>query len=107
MDRGSFGFQVHAYTACPNDQTAYLAELRSGKEVVVVNAGGQQRTAIVGRVKDRDETAGEHHHNNADACLLPHFASLGIGMSEAAHFCRLEGTTSVYLTGSRHHTTGA
>ena len=43
--------QVHAYTACPNDQTAYLAELRSGKEVLVVNAEGQQRSAIVGRVK--------------------------------------------------------
>lgn len=43
--------QVHAYTACPNDQTAYLAELKSGKEVLVVNAEGQQRSAIVGRVK--------------------------------------------------------
>ncbi len=43
--------QVHSYTACPNDQTAYLAELKSGKEVLVVNAEGQQRSAIVGRVK--------------------------------------------------------
>lgn len=42
---------VHSYTACPNDQTAYLAELKSGKEVLVVNAEGQQRSAIVGRVK--------------------------------------------------------
>ena len=43
--------QVHAYTACPNDETAYLAELKSGKEVLVVNAQGQQKTALVGRVK--------------------------------------------------------
>jgi 3-dehydroquinate synthase class II len=43
--------QVHSYTACPNDQTAYLAELKSGKEVLVVNAEGQPRSAIVGRVK--------------------------------------------------------
>lgn len=42
---------VHAYTACPNDETAYLAELKSGKEVLVVNAQGQQKTALVGRVK--------------------------------------------------------
>ena len=43
--------QVHAYTVCPNNQTAYLAELQSGKEVLIVNASGQQKTAIVGRVK--------------------------------------------------------
>lgn len=42
---------MHAYTTCPNGQTAYLAELQSGKKVMVVNAEGQQRTAIVGRVK--------------------------------------------------------
>ena len=43
--------QVHAYTACPNNQTAYLAELKSGKEVLVVDGEGQQRSAIIGRVK--------------------------------------------------------
>ena len=43
--------QVHAYTACPNDQTAYLAELKSGKEVLVVDAEGHHRSALVGRVK--------------------------------------------------------
>lgn len=42
---------VHAYTVCPNNQTAYLAELQSGKEVLIVNEHGQQKTAIVGRVK--------------------------------------------------------
>ena len=43
--------QVHAYTACPNNQTAYLAELKSGKEVLVVDGKGRQRSAIIGRVK--------------------------------------------------------
>ena len=43
--------QVHAYTACPNNQTAYLAELKSGKEVLVVDGEGRQRSAIIGRVK--------------------------------------------------------
>lgn len=43
--------QVHAYTACPDNQTAYLAELKSGKVVLVVDAEGHQRSAIIGRVK--------------------------------------------------------
>ena len=43
--------QVHAYTAGPQGRTAYLSELHSGQEVIVVNSEGQQRSAIVGRVK--------------------------------------------------------
>lgn len=43
--------QVHAYTAGPQGRTAYLSELQSGHEVIVVNAEGQQRSVIVGRVK--------------------------------------------------------
>ena len=43
--------QVHAYAAAPGGRTAYLAELKSGSEVVVADAQGRQRTAIVGRVK--------------------------------------------------------
>ncbi|KAK9816998.1 hypothetical protein WJX72_008045 [[Myrmecia] bisecta] len=42
---------VHAYTAAPGGRTAYLAELSSGKEVVVADARGRTQTAIVGRVK--------------------------------------------------------
>ncbi|KAL3152277.1 hypothetical protein ABBQ32_001351 [Trebouxia sp. C0010 RCD-2024] len=42
---------VHAYTACPDNQTAYLAELKSGMEVLVVDAEGHHRSAIIGRVK--------------------------------------------------------
>lgn len=42
---------VHAYVLVPGGKTCYLSELKSGKEVIVVDQKGQQRTAIVGRVK--------------------------------------------------------
>ncbi|RDX86899.1 aroB', partial [Mucuna pruriens] len=42
---------VHAYVAVPGGRTCYLSELKSGKEVIVVDQQGQQRIAIVGRVK--------------------------------------------------------
>ncbi|XP_041004537.1 3-dehydroquinate synthase homolog isoform X2 [Juglans microcarpa x Juglans regia] len=42
---------VHTYVAVPGGKTCYLSELKSGKEVIVVDQKGQQRTAIVGRVK--------------------------------------------------------
>lgn len=42
---------VHAYVAVPGGKTSYLSELRAGKEVIVVDQMGRQRTAIVGRVK--------------------------------------------------------
>lgn len=42
---------VHSYVAVPGGKTCYLSELEAGREVIVVDQGGQQRTAIVGRVK--------------------------------------------------------
>eukprot|EP01018_Ginkgo_biloba_P004010 Gb_36857 [translate_table: standard] len=42
---------VHAYVAVPGGRTSYLSELQTGKEVIVVDIHGRQRTAIVGRVK--------------------------------------------------------
>ncbi|KAL5080215.1 hypothetical protein RYX36_008636 [Vicia faba] len=42
---------VHAYVAAPGGRTSYLSELKSGKEVIVVDQQGRQRIAIVGRVK--------------------------------------------------------
>ncbi|CAI9109658.1 OLC1v1009519C1 [Oldenlandia corymbosa var. corymbosa] len=42
---------VHAYVAIPGNKTSYLSELKAGKEVLVVDQRGMQRTAIVGRVK--------------------------------------------------------
>lgn len=42
---------VHAYVAVLGGKTSYLSELKSGKEVIVVDQRGMQRTAVVGRVK--------------------------------------------------------
>lgn len=42
---------VHAYVSVPGGKTCYLSELKSGKEVIVVDQSGNQRTAVVGRVK--------------------------------------------------------
>ena len=42
---------VHAYAMMPGDKTAYLQELGSGSEVLIVDAKGCCRSAVVGRVK--------------------------------------------------------
>ncbi|MFS7929336.1 putative 3-dehydroquinate synthase II [Helianthus anomalus] len=42
---------VHAYVAIPDGKTCYLSELKTGKEIFVVDQNGIQRTAVVGRVK--------------------------------------------------------
>ncbi|XP_043704679.1 3-dehydroquinate synthase homolog isoform X2 [Telopea speciosissima] len=42
---------VHAYVAVPGGKTCYLSELQAGKEVLLVDQNGLQRTAVVGRVK--------------------------------------------------------
>ncbi|KAI3768619.1 hypothetical protein L2E82_19449 [Cichorium intybus] len=42
---------VHAYVAVPGGKTCYLSELKAGKEILVVDQNGIQRTAVVGRVK--------------------------------------------------------
>jgi 3-dehydroquinate synthase II len=41
---------VHAYIRV-GDKTRYLSELGAGDEVMIVDAGGHQRSAVVGRVK--------------------------------------------------------
>ncbi|MFX1518841.1 MAG: 3-dehydroquinate synthase II [Promethearchaeota archaeon] len=42
---------VHAYVSLPNGKTQYLSELHAGDEVLIVNADGNTRSAIVGRAK--------------------------------------------------------
>ncbi|XP_010514592.1 PREDICTED: uncharacterized protein LOC104790516 isoform X3 [Camelina sativa] len=42
---------VHAYVSVPGGKTCYLSELRTGREVTVVDQKGKQRTTVVGRVK--------------------------------------------------------
>lgn len=43
--------QVHAYLQLPGGRTGYLSELKTGAEVLVADAAGRTRTALVGRVK--------------------------------------------------------
>lgn len=42
---------VHAYVQAPGGRTLYLADLKAGDEVLVVNARGQAQIAYVGRAK--------------------------------------------------------
>src|SRR3990172_5566219 len=42
---------VHAYVLLPDGKTKYLSELRAGDEVLVVDADGRARSAVVGRLK--------------------------------------------------------
>jgi 3-dehydroquinate synthase II len=42
---------VHAYVLVPGGKTRYLSELKAGDEVLWVNAQGQAKPAIIGRVK--------------------------------------------------------
>ena len=42
---------VHAYILCPENKTKYLCELSAGDRVLVVNARGEAREAVVGRNK--------------------------------------------------------
>src|SRR5512136_773995 len=42
---------VHAYILLPDGKTKYLSELRAGDEVLVADAQGRTRAAIVGRLK--------------------------------------------------------
>ena len=48
---GNLQGPVHAYVLVPGGKTCYLSELKSGKEVILVDQKGHQRTAIVGRTK--------------------------------------------------------
>ncbi|PWA64256.1 hypothetical protein CTI12_AA346360 [Artemisia annua] len=42
---------IHACVAVPGGKICYLSELKTGREILVVNQNGIQRTAVVGRVK--------------------------------------------------------
>ncbi len=42
---------VHAYIRLPGGKTKYMSELNAGDEVLIVNANGESRVGIVGRVK--------------------------------------------------------
>lgn len=42
---------VHSYAVMPQDRTAYLEEVHSGSEVLIVNAAGRTSVAVAGRTK--------------------------------------------------------
>ncbi|KQC05361.1 MAG: 3-dehydroquinate synthase [Methanoculleus sp. SDB] len=42
---------VHAYILLPDGRTAYLADLRAGDPMLIVDAGGKAAEAVVGRIK--------------------------------------------------------
>ena len=42
---------VHAYVGMAGGRTAYLSELHTGSQVMVVDAEGRSRSVLVGRVK--------------------------------------------------------
>ncbi len=42
---------VHCYVMTPGERTKYLADLRSGDEVLIVNSKGETFTSVVGRIK--------------------------------------------------------
>jgi 3-dehydroquinate synthase II len=42
---------VHAYTLAPGGKTKYLADLKAGDEVMIVNSQGKSQTAYLGRNK--------------------------------------------------------
>ena len=42
---------VHAYIRLPGGKTKYMSELGAGDDVLIVNAKGEARTSVVGRVK--------------------------------------------------------
>lgn len=42
---------LHCYVMTPDNRTKYLADLRSGDEVLIVNSKGECFTSVVGRIK--------------------------------------------------------
>jgi 3-dehydroquinate synthase II len=42
---------VHAYVQAPGGKTKYLSELQAGDDVLIVNAQGETRAGVIGRVK--------------------------------------------------------
>ncbi|KAF4350929.1 hypothetical protein G4B88_029095 [Cannabis sativa] len=110
---------VHAYVAIPGEKTCYLSELKSGKEVIVVDQKGQQRNAIVGRVKietrqlilveaKQDSVAQTHYSillQNAETVALVSSCQAGNEVAKAIPVSSLKVGDEVVLRvqgGARH-----
>ncbi|CAD5177858.1 unnamed protein product [Musa acuminata subsp. malaccensis] len=91
---------VHAYVAIPGGKTCYLSELQAGKEVIVVDQSGLQRTAIVGRVKIESRPlilieAKEHSGNETYSIFLQNAETVGLVCPREGYFLRNQTTIPV------------
>lgn len=92
---------VHAYVQAPNGRTAYLSELKSGAEVLVVDATGRARTSVVGRCKIETRPMvgnikhlGQCMRATVRGSMLCALAVPGRPSLAASHsHCRSDGTT--------------
>ncbi|CAF2007652.1 unnamed protein product [Brassica napus] len=112
---------VHAYVAVPGGKTCYLSELRTGREVIVVDLKGKQRTAVVGRVKiekrplilveaklsgEEDETSYSIILQNAEtvALVTPHQVKSSGNTAVPVTSLKLGDQVLIRLQGGARHT---
>ncbi|XP_018480441.1 uncharacterized protein LOC108851502 isoform X1 [Raphanus sativus] len=112
---------VHAYVAVPGGKTCYLSELRTGREVIVVDQKGKQRTAVVGRVKiekrplilvgaklsgEEDETGFSIILQNAEtvALVTPHQVNSSRKTAVPVTSLKLGDQVLIRLQGGARHT---
>ncbi|CAN7025824.1 unnamed protein product [Brassica rapa subsp. trilocularis] len=112
---------VHAYVAVPGGRTCYLSELRTGREVIVVDQKGKQRTAVVGRVKiekrplilveaklsgEEDETSFSTILQNAEtvALVTPHQVNSFSKTAVPVTSLKLGDQVLIRLQGGARHT---
>lgn len=78
--------QVHAYAAAPEGRTAYLSELSTGQHVLVADAAGNARTAMVGRAKVEQRSLVNHTLCHAHRCgEASQAAAIVAGISVASY----------------------
>lgn len=85
---------VHSYVLTPGGRTRYLAELRAGDEVCIVDARGHVRTATVGRVKTERRPlvlVGVELGGVPRSVLLQNAETVRLGAMTAAKAARSEG----------------
>ncbi|GAB0489657.1 hypothetical protein MMPV_000882 [Pyropia vietnamensis] len=87
---------VHSYVLTPGGRTRYLAELRAGDEVCIVDARGHVRTATVGRVKTERRPlvlVSVELGGVSRSILLQNAETVRLGAMPAAVAARLEGAS--------------
>ena len=84
---------VSSYVAAPHGKTAYLAELRAGDEVLLINTEGRARTATIARVKveRRPLTLVEAEEDSPEAGQPPRRLAVALQSAETVRVCTPEG----------------